>query len=46
MYDTYTSMGVAANPFEKKKGPNKPGAIQEEPIQLTPEYYVSIEIYL
>lgn len=46
MYDTYTSMGVVANPFEKKKGPSKPETIQEEPIQLTPEYYVSIEIYL
>lgn len=46
MYDTYTSVRVAANPFEKKKGTSKSGAIQEQPIQPTPEYYVSIEIYL
>jgi len=37
---------MGANPFEKKKGASKPGTIQEQPIQLTAEYYVSIEIYL
>lgn len=46
MYDTYMSTEVVANPFEKKKRASKPGTIQEQPIQLTPEYYVSIEIYL